>query len=140
MGAIPESCGLTFSFPMHVKMEGGRKRIMSGKAPDNIKPPCEPGRLPRITRLMALAIHLKKLLRRGIAKDYAEIASLTGLTRARVTQIMNLTLLAPEIQEEILFFPRIITGSDPIAERNIRHIASEPGWKRQKKEWARMVS
>jgi len=136
MDAIPERCGLTFSFPMHVKMEGGRKRIMSGKVPDNEKPPCEPGRLPRITRLMALAIHLQKLISRGIVRDYAEIATLTGLTRARVTQIMNLTLLAPEIQEEILFLPRIIIGNDPIAERNIRHIASEPGWRRQKKEWA----
>jgi alkylated DNA nucleotide flippase Atl1 len=93
------------------------------------------GRVPRIARLMALAIHLQKLIDAGAVRDYAEIARLTGLTRARVTQIMNLTLLAPGIQEEILFLPRVQNGHDPIAERNIRKITAEPIWINQKPLW-----
>lgn len=93
------------------------------------------GRVPRISRLMALALHLQKLIDAGAVRDYAEIARLTGITRARVTQIMNLTLLAPEIQEEILFLPRIQNGRDPIAERNIRKIIIESCWEKQKLLW-----
>jgi hypothetical protein len=96
------------------------------------------GRIPRITRLMALAIHLQKLIDNGTVRDYAEIARLTGLTRARVTQIMNLTLLSPEIQEEILFLPRVESGHDLIAERNIRKITTESLWKNQKSLWERL--
>jgi len=84
---------------------------------------------------MALAIHLQKLIDDGAVRDYAEIARLAGLTRARVTQIMNLTLLAPGIQEEILFLPRIQNGRDPIAERNIRKITAESFWEKQKLLW-----
>jgi len=85
------------------------------------------GRVPRISRLMALAIHIQKLIDNGAVRDYAEIA--------RVTQIMNLTLLAPEIQEQILFLPRIENGHDPIAERNIRKITAELAWAMQKLLW-----
>ena len=55
--------------------------------------------VPKITRLLVLGHHFERLVRDGVVKDYAEIAR---LTRARVTQIVNLTLLAPEIQEAIL--------------------------------------
>lgn len=60
-------------------------------------------RIPRITRLMALAIKFEDMIARGEVRDYAEIARLGFVTRARLTQIMNLLLLAPEIQEAILF-------------------------------------
>jgi len=93
------------------------------------------GRVPRISRLMALAIHLKKLIDTKAVRDYAEIARLTGLTRARVTQIMNLTLLAPEIQEQILFLPRIQNGHDTTSERNIRKITTESLWEKQQSLW-----
>ena len=99
-----------------------------------------PGRVPRIARLMALAIHLQKLIHNGAVRDYAEIARLTGLTRARVTQIMNLTLLAPEIQEQILFLPRVENGRDPIAERNTRKIATETIWANQKSLWEELIN
>jgi len=95
----------------------------------------ETGRVPRITRLMALAIHLQKLIDDGAVRDYSEIARLTGITRARVTQIMNLTLLSPEIQEDILFLPLIESGYDLVTERNIRKIASESLWEEQKTLW-----
>ena len=71
------------------------------------------GRLPKVTKLMALAIRFERLLAQGAAADYAELARLGHVTRARLTQIMNLRLLAPDIQEAILFLPAITSGARP---------------------------
>jgi len=125
--------GVTLKFDAG-KLSKSGKRKPSGD--DHSGENREPGRVPRITRLMALAIHLQKLIDDGAVRDYAEIARLTGITRARVTQIMNLTLLSPEIQEQILFLPRVQNGQDPIAERNIRKITCETIWSKQKSLWA----
>lgn len=100
--------------------------------------PVEPsvqGRLPRITRLMALAIHFDRLVRAGEIHDYAELAKLGNVTRARVTQIMNLTNLAPEIQEELLFLPRVSEGRDPLILRQFQSIAARLSWREQKRDW-----
>ena len=63
--------------------------------------------IPRIARLMALAIRFEGLLREETIRDYAELARLGRVTRARMTQIMKLLDLAPDIQEQILFLPGI---------------------------------
>ena len=76
---------------------GSRKQICAGEAPP--KPPA--GRVPRLSRLMALAIRMDRLVRSGDVAGYAELARLGHVTRARITQVMNLSLLAPDIQEEI---------------------------------------
>ncbi len=55
--------------------------------------------------------------------------------RARVTQIMNLLQLAPEIQEALLFLPRTVKGRDPIRETHIRPIAAELEWRKQRRLW-----
>src|SRR5205085_1168844 len=60
-------------------------------------------RLPRISRLMALSIRMEGLVRTGRVKDYAELARLGGVSRARVSQVLNLRNLAPPIQERLLF-------------------------------------
>jgi hypothetical protein len=72
------------------------------------------GRIPRISRIMALAIKFDGLVQDGTVVDYADIARLGCVTRARVTQIMNLLHLAPDLQEEMLFLPRVAHGRDPI--------------------------
>ena len=58
--------------------------------------------------------------------------------RARVTQIMNLLQLAPEIQEALLFLPRTVNGRDPIREHHIRPIAAEIDWRKQRECWGRL--
>jgi hypothetical protein len=63
-----------------------------------------PVRIPRITKMMALAIRLDHLIKSGQVTDQAELARVGHVTRARLTQIMDLNLLAPEIQEELLFW------------------------------------
>ncbi|MFT3881806.1 MAG: hypothetical protein QM703_19370 [Gemmatales bacterium] len=100
------------------------------------KPPVLPeGRIPRISRLMALAHHLERLVVTGVVKDYAELARLGQVSRARITQIMNLLLLAPDIQEEILFLPMTVAGHDPIKLKHLQGIALTPSWDLQRSEW-----
>jgi len=111
----------------------GRKRAAEGEKPT--LPAVEPGRVPRISRLMALAIHFDGLIRKGAVRDYADLSRLGHVTRARVTQIMNLLALAPDIQEELLFLPSTDSGRDPISERQLRHVAIEPDWLAQRKAW-----
>jgi hypothetical protein len=84
---------------------------------------------------MALAIKFDGLIREGVVRDYADLARLGWVTRARMTQIMNLLNLAPDIQEEILFLPKTLTGRDPVSERNIRQITAIVRWDRQRKSW-----
>ncbi len=73
----------------------GRRRLKSGK--DSSVPT---GRVPHNSKLMALAIRFEYLIKTGQVTGYAELARLGHVTRARITQIMNLTLQAPDIQEE----------------------------------------
>jgi hypothetical protein len=93
------------------------------------------GRVPRVAKLMALAIRFDKLVRDGVMADYAELARLGHVTRARITQIMNLLNLAPDIQEEILYLPQVTEGKDPITERELRGIVAEVDWSRQREMW-----
>jgi hypothetical protein len=69
--------------------------------------------------------------------DYAELARLGHVTRARITQIMNLLHLAPDIQEALLFLPPVGKGRDPVTERELRQVAAQPDWHRQPGEWKR---
>lgn len=93
------------------------------------------GRLPKVTKLLALAIHFDELLRTGAVTSQAELARLGRVSRPRLTQIMNLLHLAPSIQEQILFYPKITTGRDPVTERDLRRIAGKPCWSQQGKNW-----
>ena len=93
------------------------------------------GRVPRLSRLMALAIHMDALLQQGIVSDHADLAALAHVRRARLTQIMNLLLLAPDIQEEILFLQRNRGGRDVIAEPSVRHVTAIVDWGKQRNAW-----
>jgi hypothetical protein len=109
----------------------GRKRLEKGAAPK-----VEPGRVPRVARMMALAIRFDGLIRSGVVKDQADLARLGRVSRARVTQIMNLLNLAPDIQEAILFLPRIERGCEPFTERELKPVAAQEDWGRQLRGYA----
>jgi hypothetical protein len=109
----------------------GRVELREGEVP--LAQPSEPpGRVPKLSRLMALAIRFQRMLERGEVRDFAELARLGHVTRARVTQIMNLLLLAPDIQERILFLPLAVGGHDPVKEWQVRPIAAEAVWRKQR--------
>jgi hypothetical protein len=133
--------------PTHLKVQckvhfthcrHGRKQMTVGDGPAAAPVPL--GRVPRLARLMALALRFEGLIARGEVRDYAALARLGHVTRARVTQIMNLLNLAPDIQEALLFLPPIEAGRDPIKEWQVRPLAAQWDWKVQRRSWQRLAS
>lgn len=122
------------SFDTH---KHGRKVIQHGY---NVVPEVPKGRPQRITHLMALAIYFEQIVKQKVVKDYADIARLGYVTRARLSQIMNLRLLAPDIQEAILDLPPKTKGNDPIMERAVRPITLEPDWAKQRQMWKKLLA
>ncbi len=118
---------ITLECSIHFRRRGrgNRKEICRGESPAAAVKRV-PGRVPRIARFMALAIRFERLIHAVEVTDYAELARLGHVTRARITQIMNLRLLAPDIQEELLFMPRIERGRTPVHLRQLQPIASVP--------------
>jgi len=77
---------VTIECEVHFQRQGrGRKELMSGVAP--LEPPS--GRVPRVARLLALAHRLERLLRSGVVRNYAALARLGHVTRARISQVID---------------------------------------------------
>jgi hypothetical protein len=110
--------------------KGRQRHSVGGPTPD-------PPRIPRIARLMALAIKFQDMVDCGEVRDYADIARLGYVSRARITQIMNLLNLAPAIQESILFMDSSKT-SPPFTEHTLRRVAARAQWEQQLDHWAAM--
>ena len=88
---------------------------------------------------MALAIHFDELIRRSDVEDSSEIARLGHVTPARVSQIMSLLQLAPNIMEGLLFLPRTMRGRDQVCERGVLRIANEADWQTQRALWSELT-
>jgi hypothetical protein len=97
-------------------------------------------RVPRISRLMALAIRFSEMMRSGQVTTYAELAGLGGVTPARMTQIMSLLSLAPDIQEGILFLQQTAKGRDRVQLRHVLPIATIADWRKQRLRWKTTIS
>ena len=131
---MSKSVSVDFQFSVQQRGRGAQKRIVEGAAQsDESKPALE--RIPRISRYMALAIHFEDLIRQGIVTDYADLARLGHVTRARVTQIMNLRLLAPEIQEELLLGENFGADRIPIQLKSLQVLATICSWRTQRQLW-----
>lgn len=127
---------LTVNREFHVtRRHHGRKQLRDGAAQD-----VPAGHVPRISRLMALAIRCSQLIRDGVFADQAELAHFGHITTARMTQIMLLLNLAPDIQEQILFLPRTQHGRDPIKEMDVRAITQTLDWRKQRRMWTTVTS
>jgi hypothetical protein len=92
--------------------------------------------VPRIARLMALAIRLEGLVRDETVQDYAELAQLGRVTRARMTQIMKLLQLASDLQEQLLFLPEV----QGLNERNLRAIVQQLDWSKQRRMFQKFMA
>ena len=131
---MTKSVSVDFQFSIKQRGRGAKKRIVEGTAQsDESKPALE--RIPRISRYMALAIHFEDLIRQGVVTDYADLARLGHVTRPRITQIMNLRLLAPEIQEKLLLCEKNGDDRMPIQLKSLQVLATICSWKTQRKLW-----
>ena len=120
-------------YTLDLPTKGSRRRVVSAA---RYAPKLSGGQpIPRIARLMALAIRFEGLLRQGTLRDYAELARLGRVTRARITQIMKLLHLAPDIQETILFLPHPTN----LKERNLRQLVSRVDWDQQRQMFHRLA-
>jgi hypothetical protein len=81
---------------------------------------------------MALAIKFQRLIQEGEVRNHRSIAENGHISRARMSQIMRLTELAPSIQEELLFQPKTVAGPNRITEKALRRVAQSIDWDRQK--------
>ena len=84
---------------------------------------------------MALAVRFDGLLRAEEFRDYAQLARLGRVTRARMTQIMKLLDLAPDVQEQILFLPNL----RGLTERTLRPIVSRIDWSEQRRMFQKIM-
>jgi len=108
--------------------------LASARAPDPAPRPApppepEPVRRPaRVAQMLALAHHLQAAIDQGHCRDRADLARTLDLTRARITQLLDLILLAPDIQEELLFL-EAVDGAEPLSPRALRPIARRATWR-----------
>jgi hypothetical protein len=129
---------MTITCPVQFQREHrGRRRLENGHAPTPV--PLPAGRVPRVARLMALALHLDDQVRRGLIQNYAALADLGHVSRARISQIMNLVNLAPDIQEAILSLPRTEHGRDAIYLAQLQPIALTIDWRKQRCLWRELA-
>lgn len=85
--------------------------------------------LPRIDaeKTWVKTAKVKQAIEAGEYEGQADTARQLGLTRARVSQLLDLTRLAPGIQEGILFMERV-DGVEPMSERRLRGVVSPTEW------------
>lgn len=138
-GMATAAAGVTITAQVHFgRAAKGAKRLREGAAPAPATPPAA-GTVPRVARLVALALKLEGMVRRGEVRDYAELARVGRVTRARLSQLMNLTLLAPDIIDDLLHLPPTTKGRDPIAEHDLRAVAAEVDWGVQRRMWQKIL-
>lgn len=121
----------------------GRKIIREASettdATEKPKPTATLGKIPRISRLMALAIRFDHLLKTGTVTNLYELANAGHVSQPRMTQILNMTLLAPDIQEQILLLPRVKKGRPDLNEKAVRPICAVVLWDEQRKMWDKLL-
>lgn len=135
------SVTVTYKFEV-TRGRKGRKQLSPATVPQEeaappapLRPVIDPTTVPRITRMLVLGYHFERLVREGKFKNYAEIARLTGLSRARVTHLADLCLLSPRIQGALF----VASGSArPPTERRARTLTHRTIWTEQESALSRL--
>jgi hypothetical protein len=87
--------------------------------------------------MLAVAYTLAEILDQEDAPSRGELAKALGMSKARLSQLLDLALLAPDIQEALLFL-QVPPGPDPIPERALRHVVRALDWNEQRRRFARL--
>ena len=121
----------------HVRFSSGERGRRKLRATTATAAKAPPPAVPRISRLMALAIVLDELIRFGQVSSYHELAGLCRVSKSRICQIMALLELAPDLQEAILFPP---ADGPVVTERHLRDLLGTADWKAQRAAWKHIRS
>jgi hypothetical protein len=121
-----------FTGKLHRIRRGNGKSFVEEPPPS---PPAPVRRPARVAIMLALAHKIQDAIDRSVVRDRAEVARRLGLTRARVTQLLDLTLLAVDIQEHVLEL-EAIDGVEPLTERVLRTVVHSNSWEKQRRAWA----
>ena len=95
-------------------------------------------RSARVAQMLALAHRLQAAIDRGDFRDRADLARQLGFTRARISQLLDLLMLAPDLQERILDL-EAVDGVEPLSERSLRAVVKIEGWVEQRRAWLRFA-
>ena len=136
MTVLTASRILECAVPVERGVKGNRRSCRMGAGMPAA--PLPAGRLPRVARLLALAHRFDGLVRQGLIADYAALARLGHVSRAHITQILNLLYLAPDIQEQILFLPLTVRGRDPLHLRQLQPLTQILDWGLQRARWRQL--
>ncbi len=125
------------AFEVKVQLQPAVRQI--NRAPKKIaaaaESPAKRGRLPRITQVLAIALQFQEMIDRGEIPRHADLARLGCISRERISQMMVLTWLAPDIQEAILRLPVVARACSQISEGLLRSIARFARWEIQRSMW-----
>ena len=136
------SVTVTYKFEV-TRGSKGSKRIapattaqQEATPPAPLRPVLDQSSIPKLTRLLVLGHHLDRLVRDGVVRDYTQLARLTGLSKARVTQILNLTMLPPDIQLEVLLLDSADARKHRVFEKTAARLAAAHcDWNDQRAAW-----
>jgi len=92
----------------------------------------------RVAQMLALAHRLQAEIDRGDFRDRADLARQLGFTRARVSQILDLLMLAPDLQERILDL-EAVDSVEPLSERSLRSVVKLERWEEQRRAWDKVA-
>ena len=129
----PEGGLRTFTVPLSAL----RRQPFTRMAPPPPKPVAK-RRPARVAQMLALAHELQNKLDRAEHRDQTTLAAQLGFTRGRLTQLLDISLLAPDIQEEVLHL-EAIDGREPLAERDLHRLARLSAWPDQRAAWHALV-
>src|ERR1700730_387520 len=124
------------TLPFGRRGRGGSQECQADQRRPLATVPSPPG--PRIARLMALALHIEGLVHAGMVSSYAAAAQLGHVSRARVSQILSLLQLAPDLQEQLLFLQRPAHARESWPLRHVLTIAADLDWSQQRRRWRKL--
>lgn len=114
-----------FTGTLHRVQRGHVKRFVAQPPPGPVRRPA------RVAVMLALAHKIQEAIDEGLVRDRAEVARRLGVTRARITHLLDLLQLAPDLQERVLGF-EAVDGLDPLSERTLRAAARAGPWGAQR--------
>ena len=123
------------TIPLGRRGRAARPEANGAGSPPNSLPS---SRVPRIARLLALAWHVEELVRSGAISSYAAAARLGHVSRARLSQILSLLNLAPDLQEQLLFLQRPAHGRQSLTLRQVLTVAAAIDWHEQRRRWRKL--